>query len=124
MLQYYRSMLNPKKKSSIYSNFVDDLKRQVITRWRLSNHKLLIETGRYRVPYVERADRKCHECGVVEDESHAIFTCPAFNFIRVDHQRLLEKYNSVQSFLDPESIDIYEVAEFLSEIDEVLEKRC
>ena len=124
MLQYYRSMLNPKKKSSIYSNFVDDLKRQVITRWRLSNHKLLIETGRYRVPYVERADRKCHECGVIEDESHAIFICPAFSFFRVNHQRLLEKYQSVQTFLDPEAIDIYEVAEFLSEIDEVLEKRC
>ena len=73
---------------------------------------------------MERADRKCHECGVIEDESHAIFTCPAFTFIRVNHQRLVEKYDSVETFLDPQSIDIYEVAEFLSEIDKVLEKRC
>ena len=40
MLQYYRSIMNPKKKSSIYSSFADDHKRAIITRWRLSNHKL------------------------------------------------------------------------------------
>ena len=123
MLQYYRSILNPRKKSSIYSSFLDDQKRQTITRWRLSNHKLQIETGRYRVPRVERADRKCHECNVVEDEHHAIFICPAFNFIRTAHQRLLEKYQSVNTFLDPDLMDTYEVADFLGEIDKVLEKR-
>ena len=46
MLQYYASIVNVKEKSSIYCNFIDDRKRAVITRWRLSNHKLWIETGR------------------------------------------------------------------------------
>ena len=123
MTRYYRSILNPKKKSLIYSSFIDDEKRQIITRWRLSNHKLQIEIGRYRVPYIERADRKCYECNILEDEYHAIFVCPAFNFVRINHQPLLEKYPSVQAFLDPELMDIYEVAEFLCEIDKVLDKR-
>ena len=123
MLQYYSSIVNPRKKSSIYSSFLDDQKGEIITRWRLSNHKLQIETGRYRVPRVDRADRKCYECNVLEDEHHAIFVCPAFNFIRTSHQRLLEKYQSGNTFLDPDSMDLYEVADFLGEIDKVLEKR-
>ena len=82
MLQYYASVVDVKSKSSIYTNFIDDRRRSVITRWRLSNHKLFIETGRYRLPYVERKDRQCFECNILEDESHAIFFCPAFAFSR------------------------------------------
>ena len=60
---------------------------------------------------------------VHEDESHAIFICPAFNFIRTNYQQLLEKYQSVNAILDPDPMDLYEVADFLGEIDKVLEKR-
>ena len=123
MLQYYSSLIDASKKSSIYTNFVMDSKRQVITRWRVSNHKLLIETGRYRVPYVERKDRKCHLCNVLEDERHAIYSCPSFTFIRVNYQPLLEKYQSLDTLFDPEPMDIYEVAELLHDIEEVLGKR-
>ena len=123
MLSYYSIIVNARKKSSIYSNFVDDSKRKIITRWRLSNHKLLIETGRYCVPAIERMNRKCYGCNVLEDESHAIFSCPAFAHIRDTHQPLLEKYNTVRTFLDPEPNDIYEVAEFLQEIEKILDKK-
>ena len=123
MMQYYASIVNVKEKSSIYSNFVDDRYRKVITRWRLSNHKLKIETGRYHVPFIERADRKCCLCNILEDEHHAIFVCPSFAFIRQDHQNLIEKYPSVITILSPSQEDIYEVAKFLSEIDNVLNKR-
>ena len=123
MMQYYASIVNVKEKSTIYSNFVDDRHRKVITRWRLSNHKLRIETGRYHVPFIEREDRKCFLCNVLEDEHHAIFICPSFDFIRQDHQTLLEKYSSVRAILNPSPEDIYEVAKLLSEIDNVLNKR-
>ena len=123
MLQYYTTVANARKKSSIYCNFVDDRKRSIITRWRLSNHKLLIETGRYHVPYIERMDRKCWQCNVVEDEHHAIYVCPTFSFIRESYTQLLAKYQSVKDMLDPEVGDIYDVAEFLSEIEKVLDRR-
>ena len=123
MMQYYASIVNVKEKSTIYSNFVDDRHRKVITRWRLSNHKLRIETGRYHVPFIEREDRKYFLCNVLEDEHHAIFICPSFDFIRQDHQTLLEKYSSVRAILNPSPEDIYEVAKLLSEIDNVLNKR-
>ena len=123
MLQYYSSIVNVRKKSMIYCNFIDDRKRSVITRWRLSNHKLRIETGRYQVPYIERAERKCWQCNVLEDESHAIFLCPTFSLVRQDHLRLLAKYETVRDILDPEINDIYEVADFLLEIEVILNKR-
>ena len=109
--------------SSIYSSYVDDHCRSIITRWRLSNHRLRIETGRYQLPRIDREERKCYECDVLEDEEHAIFVCLAFLFIREKYQLLLEKYPSVQLFLNPEAGDVYDVANFLSEINDVLNRR-
>ena len=43
MLFYYNSLTDVKKKCIIYNSFMDDYKRGLISRWRLSNHKLYIE---------------------------------------------------------------------------------
>ena len=45
-----------------------DYKRAVISRWRLSNHKLRIELGRYTRPPTPREERTYTNCGVLEDE--------------------------------------------------------
>ena len=121
MLKYYMSMVNMAEKSNIYSNFVDDRFRVVITRWRLSNHKLRIETGRYKD--IRREDRKCFQCNILEDETHAIFDCPAFWHIRRNYKHLIEKYPSVSTFLNPDPSDIYDVARMLAEIDDALDNR-
>ena len=57
MTVYCTSVVDVLQKSNVYSNYVDDRFRCVIMRWRLSNHKLRIETGRYYIPYIERNDR-------------------------------------------------------------------
>ena len=121
MLHYYAMMTNVDEQSSIYSNFVDDRFRAVITRWRLSNHKLRVETGRYNG--VPRSDRVCLECNVVEDESHAIYACPMFMNIRRSHMKIIEKYTNVKELLNPDHMDIGEVALMLLEYDEFLNKR-
>ena len=108
-------------KSSIYSNLIDDRFRKVITRWRLSNHKLRVKTGRYCG--IPRKDRLCYICNKIEDEKHAIYDCSNFLHIRRNFTRILEKYQSVKELLDPEPSDIYEVALILSEYDEIINKR-
>ena len=75
------------------------------------------------MPPIPREDRKCFLCDILEDEHHAIFVCPSFDFIRQEHRGLLEKYSSVIAILNPSPEDIYEVAKLLSEIDKVLNKR-
>ena len=73
--------------------------------------------------FLQREHRKCYGCGVVEDERHAIYDCPAFKGIRQDHVGLIEKYRSVNTILNPDPTDIVEVANFLSKIDKILIKR-
>ena len=46
----YYSMFDFSEKSCIYSSFLNDYYRYILTRWRLSNHDLRIETGRRTRP--------------------------------------------------------------------------
>ena len=123
MLQYYASIINVEQKCAIYNNFIDDRKRAIITRWRLSNHKLLIETGRYCIPPIPREDRKCSFCHVLEDELHVIYICPEFHLIRQKYLMVLNKYPRIASLLSPDIEDIYTVSDLLSEVNNVLDNR-
>ena len=62
MPSYYRSLIDVTKIRNIYQSFLDDRKRCIISRWRLSCHRLFIETGRYTSPPTPRENRKCHLC--------------------------------------------------------------
>ena len=60
--------------------------RQQVTKFRLSAHRLAIETGRYIGLHEE--DRRCEFCpGRVEDEVHFLFECTLLRHLR---QRFLE----------------------------------
>ena len=121
MVKYYREF-KFERKCSIYSNFMIDSNRAIITRWRLSNHTLKIETGRYENPPLIRNERKCKCCDIVEDEKHVIFVCPAYNNLRQSFSSLFVKNNSVGSFLDPPYNEANKVAGFLYAIEKVREK--
>jgi hypothetical protein len=76
---------NPRlEKHSVYASdvFIPDHERRCWTQFRLSAHRLRIETGRWsRTP---RDQRLC-ACGTgVQDEQHVIFTCPLTMGLRAD----------------------------------------
>ncbi len=54
--------------------------RQAITKFCISDHRLDIELGRRRIPYVPPELRYCTKCnaGTVGDELHFLFECEAF----------------------------------------------
>ena len=61
--------------------------RIYLTKFRVSNHKLPIERGRYE--NLERSERKCNVCHVLGDKFHFLFQYSIFN----DERRLLlQKY--------------------------------
>ena len=120
MLSYYRSIIDVNDKCIIYNALMNDDLRSKISRWRLSNHKLYIETGRYSVPKIKREDRKCQLCGTVEDEYHAVFICPKFKEIRLKYVQILNKYRDIHSFLNPAFEDAVQVAIFIKEMDSKL----
>ena len=121
MMCYYKQITDIKKKCIIYNSFMDDEIRLIITRWRLSNHKLQVEVGRYQTPPIPRENRICTNCRILEDEHHAIFVCPKFDAIREQFLQLVEKYSTIQSILDPASPDALAVANLIEKINHELE---
>lgn len=64
-----------------YLNFVKNSNdRMSMTKFRLSNHKLMIEKGRHM--NLEREDRKCPFCPSVEDENHFLLHCRIYSILR------------------------------------------
>ena len=67
--------------------------RIALTKLRLSNHKLAIETGRYSRPSKKPAERTCPICKIeMEDEYHFLNICPAYQ----------EKRSSLLDYLENE----------------------
>ena len=66
-MQYYLS--HPSKET-----------RKMLTKFRISEHCLFIETGRYtKIP---RNERKCKICNILDDEFHFFFNCKINKNIR------------------------------------------
>ena len=116
MVIYYRTIVN-KDISNIYTSFINDYYRRIITRWRLSNHTLKIETQRYSRPYIPRENRVCSFCNELEDETHVIFDCPLYHSIRHKHEDLLSLKRNVNDILNPEHELIFSTANLLYEIE-------
>ena len=95
---------------------LSDYYRVIISRWRLSNHRLNIETGRYTRPMTERSKRVCTMCDVVEDEQHVIYECPRYGEIRNNYEHLTNG-GDISNFLNPEYGNMMDTAKFIYDIE-------
>ena len=80
-----------------------------LTKLRLSNHKLAIETGRYSRPFKKPAERICPVCKIeMEDEYHFLNICPAYQEKRCSLLDYLEKeYRIKISRMSPNKIFMF-----------------
>ena len=97
--------LSKVKRTFEYEPYLDSLAdkklQSMVTKLRLSNHCLEIETGRHckRDSHVERADRICRLCKTeVEDEIHFLYTCPTLSPCRTFHDYVAYKHNLTNIF--------------------------
>ncbi len=77
--------LNRDYTTAEYLSTVKDSKlRRQMTRYRLSNHTLTIETGRYRQHWLPKESRICLYCthGEVKTEQHFLTSCHNYEEIR------------------------------------------
>ena len=102
--------------SEIYNSMLSEYYRIPISRWRLSNHRLQIEVGRYTKPKTPRPNRVCTMCNVVEDEEHVLYTCPRYQEVRKKYTHLAE-LNDVKRFLNPSYADMKDTANFIRDIE-------
>ncbi len=87
--------INSNKKLELYSKYKTEIKyepyldniksiklRRQLTKLRISDHKLEIETGRHKG--IERNNRICKKCsdGSIGDEIHFLFKCTKFKDTR------------------------------------------
>ena len=117
MCKYYVDLHFMDEKSCIYNNYINDHYRFIISRWRLSNHNLKIETGRYDNNNNDRNSRVCSTCGVLEDEYHVIFQCPLYATIRNSFPALVE-CNDITIFLNPVYDSVRDTALMIHNIEE------
>ena len=83
--------------------------RIALTKLRLSNHKLAIETGRYARLFKKPAERTCPICKIeMEDEYHFLNICPAYQEKRYSLLDYLEKeYRIKISRMSPNRIFMF-----------------
>ena len=104
-VQRYSTIVGTAYNTILYVSDLKDDDRMMITRWRLSNHNLKIEKGRYTVPITPHEKRLCVVCMVLEDEFHALFHCKVHGSDRIRFKVILERYTSVHAILNPRSTD-------------------
>ena len=86
--------------------------RRRVAQFRMGSHMLGVETGRWqRLPRAERLCQRC-SCGVVDDEAHMVWGCPALVDQRVQHSELFQDSN-IASVADFMQQDAGQLAAFL-----------
>ena len=116
----YHHLIDTRFNHVIYS-FIPEYLRVIITRWRLSNHDLRIETGRYVRPLLPRNMRTCSMCvTLVEDEEHALYHCPLYADARRNYADLLDRYPVVTEVFNPSNVvDACILGKFLIDIERI-----
>ena len=104
---YYYYSIENSKKLEFYKTFEDEYstsdylyqlrhydERQNIVKFKISNHKLLIEQGRYQVDHLLRQHRLCRLCNSiqVEDDIHFFFQCNKYS---VQRQAFINQINRI-----------------------------
>ena len=76
------------KNGTNYSEFINHIRnpehRRVASKFRIGNHNLKIETGRFTIPKTPEDLRICDHCiqNSVENETHILFHCDLYDDLR------------------------------------------
>ena len=73
---------------------IDVKQRQILTKYRLSDHNLAVETGRHRLTWLPREHRMCGHCQAekVETEEHFVLHCKKYDILRPIYFTKLQIY--------------------------------
>ena len=111
-VQRWRDKMTKLSKCDLYQLFKTDFEREkyltelcpklaiALCKYRTSNHKLEVETGRHTRPLIPRMDRKCSKCNLNEtgNEIHHLMVCPKYLELRQKFipQRFTNRVNLIR----------------------------
>ena len=78
-----------------------------MTKFRLSNHKLMIEKGRHRG--LDKSARICPFCNTVKDEIHFLINCKEYRHIRAELLTKVTEVINIQSIETREHKDLFKI---------------
>ncbi len=83
-LTYFHSIKSDYKLAPYLSIIKGYGQRKLLTKYRLSEHSLCVETGRHKQSWRPRELRLCSHCtdGLIEDELHFLTECSKYKHIR------------------------------------------
>ena len=89
-LEFYRIFKTDYTPSSCLDLTRNTSERRALVKLRISNHKLMIEIGRYN--QVSKDNRTCPICGSnqIEDETHFLFYCSKYSSIRNEFYKKIQ----------------------------------
>ena len=109
----WKNSLDASTKGATYKQFKQNMKheqylsyltrkeRVILTKLRVSDHKLMIEVGRHKRPQILRANRTCFWChDNIEDEHHFIIGCQLYGSRNRWLHDLGDKYPAFNSLSD------------------------
>ena len=94
---------------------IDERKRTVFTKFRLSSHSLKVGTGRWSRNVHE--ERLCDCEGGVQDESHVVFDCEKTEEIRVKYGIDRGVYDDIGDLMN-----LHDVTQLVDFVDECMKK--
>ena len=114
-ISFWRHSLERSKKLEFYKVFKDEYftsdylnqlrnfnERRNLVKFRVSNHKLMIELGRYQTDHMPRETRLCPLCksNQVENETHFLLQCSKYSLRR---QTFFNRINEIIPDIERES---------------------
>ena len=82
-------------------------KRTLLSKFRLSHHRLEVEVGRYHRPKKNPGDRICTKCNILEVEIHCLMACDINREIREQLFKQIERQHRVFRHLNTKDRFIY-----------------
>ena len=104
-LQFYRNLKSNYELEEYLQSVRDTKQRRILSRYRLSEHSLAIETGRHRKSWLPREQRVCVHCrtGEIETETHFLLHCHKYSSVRELYFSKLT--NVIQNFTAMTEVD-------------------
>merc|ERR1712082_102586 len=106
-LECYTALNREYTMADYLTTITDSKLRKTMTKYRISDHSLAIETGRHRQTSVPREDRRCSSCpqGEVETELHFLLHCDKYKEIRASFiPKIIQKNKEFETITDTSAL--------------------